>query len=197
MNDVFSLPVVDASRLDEERRSALRPGALVPDDTGALRQLPRFFYEVVSWQIARETELAPDFALWEFLEVDLHEAPAVRAFPRYVPCAVVLLATVLSLLRQHVNQPIRISANGGYRSPAHARSRPGSPHCWGTAVNVYRVGDEWLDTEPAIERLAAVATRVAPTLWARPFGHGAGCCDDHLHLDLGFATFVPRHAPGV
>lgn len=196
MNDV-SLPVVDAGRLDEERRAALRPGALVPDETGALRQLPRFFYEVVSWQVAQETELAPNFVLWEFLDVDVHEAPAVRAFPRYVPCAVVLVASVLSLLREQLNQPLRIGANGGYRSPAHARSRPGSTHCWATAVNVYRVGDEWLDAQPAIERVAAVATRLVPALWARPFGHGPGFCDDHLHLDLGFTTFVPRHAPGV
>jgi hypothetical protein len=135
MNDMLSLPVVDAGRLDEERRIALRPGELVADETGALRQLPRFFYEVPSWQVARETELAPNFALWEFLDVDLYEAPAARAFPRYVPCAVVLLAGALSLLRQQLNQPIRISTPdrapaprtaGGLRSTSTASATSGS-----------------------------------------------------------------------
>ena len=196
MSDASSLPVVDARRLDAERRAALRPAEPVVDETGAVRRLPCFFYEVASWQIARETDLAPNFALWELIEVDLHEADVLRMYPRYVPCAVLLLAAVLSFLRQQLNQPIRISANGGYRSPSHRRSRAPSTHSWGTAVNICRVGDEWLDTQPAIERLAAVATRAVPALWARPYGEGPGFNDDHLHLDLGFATFVPRHAPG-
>ena len=110
---------MDARRLDAERRAALRPAELVVDETGAVRRLPCFFYEVASWQIARETELAPNFALWEFIEVDLHEAAVLRMYPRYVPCAVLLLASVLSFLRQQFNQPMRISANGGYRSPSH------------------------------------------------------------------------------
>src|SRR5688572_20544077 len=160
MTDVTSLPVVDARRLDAERRAALRPGELVPDETGVLRRLPYFFYEVPSWQMARETELAPNFALWELIEVDLHEPAVLRGYPRYVPCAVLLLASVLSLLRQQLNQPMWITANGGYRSPSHARSRAASTHCWGTAVNICRVGDDWLDTQSAIERVAAVATRV-------------------------------------
>jgi hypothetical protein len=196
MTDASSLPVVDARRLDADRRAALRPGELVLDETAASRRLPCFFYEVASWQVARETELAPYFTLWEFMEVDLHEAPVLRGYPRYIPCAVLFLAAVLSLLRQHLNQPMWISANGGYRSPSHGRSRAGSTHCWGTAVNICRVGDEWLDTEAGIERVAAVATRVIPAFWARPFGEGLGFNDDHLHLDLGFATVIPRHAPG-
>ena len=196
MTDASSLPVVDARRLDPERRAALRPGELVIDDTAASRRLPCIFYEVASWQVARETELAPNFGLWEFMEVDLHEAAILRAYPRYIPCAVLLLAAVLSVLRQQFNQPMWISANGGYRSPSHAKSRAGSAHCWGTAVNLYRVGDEWLDTQAGIERVAAVATRVIPALWARPFGERVGLNDDHLHLDLGFATLIPRRTPG-
>jgi hypothetical protein len=196
MTDASSLPIVDARRLDAERRAALRPGELVLDDTGTSRRLPCFFYQVASWQVARETELAPNFGLWEFIEVDLFESVVLRAYPRYVPCSVLLLAAVLSLLRQHLNQPIWISANGGYRSPSHGRSRTASTHAWGTAANICRVGDEWLDTQAGIERIAAVATRVVPAFWARPFGEGLGYNDDHLHLDLGFATLVPRHAPG-
>jgi hypothetical protein len=190
------LPVVDARTLDPERRAALRPGAQVRDGSGRLRQLPVFFYEVSSWQVARESELAPNFAVWEFMEVDLHEEPVLRTYPRYVPCAVSLLASLLSVVRQQVNVPMRISANGGYRSPSHARSREGSTHSWGTAVNICRAGDEWLDTPSAIERLSAVATRAIPALWVRPYGEGAGCADDHVHLDLGFTTVVPRSAPG-
>lgn len=194
MAEASSLPIVDARTLAADRRAALRPGEVVEDDAGIARRLPWCFYEVASWQVARETELAPNFGLWEFIEVDLHEPMVLRAYPRYVPCGVLCLASVLSVLRQQLNQPIWISANGGYRSPSHGRSRPGSPHAWGTAVNIYRVGDEWLDTQAAIERVAATA-RAIPVLWARPFGDGVGFSDDHVHLDLGFTTFVPRQAP--
>jgi hypothetical protein len=196
MSHLPALRVVDARALDAGRRTALRPGDLVRDGSGQLRRLPLFFYEIPSWQAARETELAPNFGLWEFIEVDLHEASVLRAYPRYVPCAVTLLASVLSLVRQQVNEPMRISANGGYRSPSHGRSREGSTHCWGTAANICRVGEDWLDTQAAIERLAAAATRTIPALWARPYGGGAGFADDHVHLDFGFTTLVPRTAPG-
>lgn len=196
MSDAVALPIVDARRLDAERRAALRPGEVVCDETGQRRRLPSFFYEVASWELARTTELAPNFALWEFLDVDLHEPAILREYPRYVPCAVLLLASMLSALRQQLKQPIRISANGGYRSPSHGRSRAASTHCWGTAANIYRVGDEWLDTQAAIERVSSTAARTMPVLWARPFGHERGYSDDHVHLDLGFATVVPRHAPG-
>ena len=30
----------------------------------------------------------------------------------------------------------------------------------------------------------------------RPWGHGPGLSDDHLHLDLGYVTVVPREAAG-
>jgi hypothetical protein len=196
MSDSSSLPIVDARVLDPGRRAALRPGAMIRDDAGQLRRLPVFFYEIASWQVARETELAPNFGLWEFVEVDLHEAAVIRAYPRYVPCAVQLLASMLSVVRQQLAEPMRISANGGYRSPSHGRSREGSTHCWGTAVNICRVGEEWLDTQASIERVCAAATRAIPALWARPYGERAGFADDHAHLDLGFATHVPRTAPG-
>jgi hypothetical protein len=196
MNDTTSLRVVDARTLDYARRAALRPGELVRDDRGAMRRLPSLFYEVASWQAARETELAPNFGLWEFMDVDLHEPAILRTYPRYVPCAVLLLASMISAVRQQLRQPIWISANGGYRSPAHGRSRPGSTHCWGTAVNIYRVGDDRLDSQAAIERVASAAMRAVPAFWSRPYGVDRGFSDDHVHLDLGFATHVPRHATG-
>jgi hypothetical protein len=190
------LPIVDARGLDEERRTLLRPGELVRDECGRARRLPCFFFEVPSWQAARETELAPNFGLWEFIETDLHEPPILRAYPRYVPCAVLHLASLLSFVRAQLGQPVWIGANGGYRSPSHRRSRPASTHAWGTAVNIYRVGDEWLDNQAAIERVAAVATRAVRSFWARPYGSAAGCNDDHLHLDLGFTVVIPRDSPG-
>jgi hypothetical protein len=196
MNDASSLPIIDARELDAARRAALKPGQLVRDGHGRVRRLPSLFYEVASWQIARETELAPNFGVWEFIDVDLHEAAVVRGYPRYLPCTALLLASALSVLRQHLGRSLWISANGGYRSPSHAKTRGGSTHCWGTAANIYRVGDESLDTPGAIERVATATTRVAPALSARPSGEIAGGDDDHLHVDLGYSTFVPRDAPG-
>lgn len=196
MSDISLLQVVDARQLDADRRAALRPGELVRDGAGRLRRLPILFYEIPSWQMARETELAPNFGLWEFIEVDLHEAAVLRAYPRYVPCAVGLIASALSIVRHQFNEPMRIAANGGYRSPSHARTNEGSTHCWGAAVNICRLGDAWLDTQAAIERVAAAATGIIPALWARPFGEAAGCADDHVHLDFGFTVVVPSTAPG-
>jgi hypothetical protein len=189
------LPIVDGLDLDEEVRTLLRPGALVADEDGRLRRLPRFFYEVDSWATALALSLAPHFTLWEFLTVDVREAAPQRTFPRYVPCAIALLAGQLELFRAAVGTYVHIAANGGYRSPAHALSRNASPHCWGVAANIYRVGDEFLDTQERIERYARVARETMPGAWTRPFGHGPGFADDHLHVDLGYVTVVPRSAP--
>ena len=56
---------------------------------------------------------------------------------------------------------VHVSANGGYRSPSHALTRNASTHCWGTAVNIYRIGDTFLDDRASIERYAGVAREVA------------------------------------
>src|SRR5438045_4088611 len=114
------------------------PGALVRDAYGRMRRLPRFLYLVESWQVALHTMLAPHFGLWEFIDVDLHEPLPLRTYPRYVPCAVSMLAAHLQVFRAAVGQPVRIAANGGYRSPSHAKSVAGSTHAWGTAANIYR-----------------------------------------------------------
>jgi hypothetical protein len=193
---VLPLAVVDARALGPELRRVLRPGELLADREGRLRRLPSFFYEVPSWQTARETYLSPHFALWEFISVDVREAEAQRGFPRYVPCAVTLLAAHLEVFRERVKTYVRIAANGGYRTPAHVLSTHASAHCWGTAANVYRVGDEYVDDQEKVDRFGAIATRALPALWARPYGHGVGFADDHLHLDIGYVTLVPRDAPG-
>jgi hypothetical protein len=184
------LPVVDGLRLDQRHRALLRPGELMHTRSGAHR-LPRFFYVVESSAVAVDTQLTPHFGLWEFMEVDLHEAEPLRTYPRYVPCAVTALAAALEVLRVEIGAPIRIAANGGYRSPSHAGSRPGSPHCWATAANIYRIGSDDLDSEETIVRYADVVSRVLTGCWTRPYGHDAGCTDDHLHLDLGYLIAVP------
>jgi hypothetical protein len=189
--------VVDGLTLAPEYRAVLRPGELVSDRLKRPRRLPRFFYEIPSWDHALDTRLTEHFLLWEFINVDVRETELLRVgWPRYVPCAVSLLAAYLELFRLEVGTYVHIAANGGYRSPAHRLAGPASPHCWGTAVNLYRVGDDWLDDEKSINRYRAVAERILPGARALPWGHDIGETDDHLHLDLGYTVVVPSDAPG-
>lgn len=190
------LKIVDGLELPAAYREALRPDELVRDRGGQLRRLPRFFYEISAWRVARDTKLVPNFGLWEFMIVDIGEAKVLHGFPRYVPCGVSLIAAYLQLFRQEVGTYVHIAANGGYRSPGHAQTRAASPHSWGTAVNIYRVGDDSLDTSEAIGRYGEIATRLLPGIWVRPYGHTVGYADDHLHLDLGYVTVVPHASAG-
>lgn len=194
--EAAALPVVDALDLPDELRRVLRPGEPVADEAGRVVPLPRWFYEIDSWETARHTKLAPFFGLYELLSIDVREAPALRRFPRYVPLALAHLAAHLSALRQHLGTFVHVAANGGYRSPAHALaagpSGVVSPHCWGTAANLYRVGDDRLDTEETVGRYTAVVREVLPGAWCRPWGRGPGSTIDHLHLDLGRYVLEPR-----
>jgi hypothetical protein len=195
MAERFPLPVVDALELPAEHRRALRPGELMRDRHGRWRRLPRFFYEIPSWEVALETDLSPHFQVWEFLNVDVYEDELLRtSWPRYIPCAVTLLAAHLELFRQEAGTYVHIAANGGYRSPSHRLSTHASPHCWATAANIYKIGDEMMDTQSAIVKYNRLARRVMPALYVRPYGHGAGEADDHVHLDLGYTTAVPNDA---
>jgi len=191
----FPLTIVDGIRLEKSIRDALLPGRILHDSSGRARRLPRYFYEIPSWDQAMSLQLSPNFALWEFIQTDVREAAALRTFPRYIPCAITLLAASLERFREAVGSFVHIAANGGYRSPQHALSMNATPHCWGTAVNIYRVGDVYLDDRESIERYAAVARQALPGVWTRPFGTGRGQTDDHLHLDLGFVLSMPRGAP--
>src|SRR2546423_10199249 len=96
----FPLRVVDGLTLPPEYRKALRPGEDWKDSNAFPRQLPRYFYEIPSWDSAMKVELATHFLLWEFIQVDVREAPALRTFPRYVPCAITLLAVCLERFRE-------------------------------------------------------------------------------------------------
>ncbi|MGH7458193.1 MAG: hypothetical protein ACREKN_03800 [Longimicrobiaceae bacterium] len=187
MVDGFPLRVVDGETLDGELRGLLRPEGTVQQGEGRTHPLPRFFIEVPSWQAAKDIRLTPNFALYEFMDVDVREAERARAFPRYVPYAVVHLAAHLEILRRQADTYVHVSANGGYRTPAHALSGPGSPHSWGTAADVYRVGDDWLDNRDTAEKYARLAREVSPALSARPYRK----LDDHLHLDIGYLAANP------
>lgn len=185
------LPVVTGEELPPEVREVLRPGKTLNDRSGAAHVLPSCFLRVDSWSQARETLLTPHFTLSELIGVDVREVLLLRSFPRYVPCAVVLLAAGLELFRLEVGTYVHVAANGGYRSPGHGLSRHASRHCWGTAANIYRIGDTYLDTREEIEKYAAIARRVIPGVWVRPYGPEEGEADDHLHVDLGYTVFDP------
>ena len=188
------LPIVDAMSLSEMHRALLQPGALVVGRDGESHRLPRYFYQVDSWALALATPVTSHFGLWEFMDVDLREPLPLRTFPRYIPCAVTLIAAALEAVRLDLGMPMRVAANGGYRSPSHAKSDVGSLHCWGAAANIYSIGPDLLDTQERIERVMGVVRRVLPFAWLRPYGAELGMADDHVHVDIGYATLVPRGA---
>lgn len=191
----FPLRIVDGLRLDKALRDALLPDRVVYDDDGNARRLPRYFYEIPSWDQAMSIQLSPYFALWEFIQTDIREAGVLRGFPRYVPCTVTMLALCLGRFREACGTFVHIAANGGYRSPRHALSANATPHSWGTAVNIYRIGDQFLDEREPIERFAALARQTLPGAWTRPFGVGRGETDDHLHIDFGYVLSMPHGMP--
>src|SRR6266545_1483446 len=169
MEREFGLKVVDAFDLDAEVRSLLRPHEMAEDKQGRQHRLPRYFYEVPSHEAAREIRVTSQFGLNEFLLVDLKEAQRLRNYPRYVPCAVRLLAFYLQRLREAVGTPLHIAVNG-----------------------VYRVGSVVLRDQNAIETYNRVAEELSDDWWVMPYGHEIGKADDHMHLDLGYVTVVPR-----
>src|SRR6266516_7037513 len=187
------LRVINGVNLPEEYRVLLRPGEAETDSHGNIHHLPRFFYEITSWQEAHEIRLARHFRLSELMLVDCREARLLLGqFPHYVPCAIALLATSLEDFRREVDAPVFISANGGYRSPAHHIGGAKSIHAWGTAAKIYRIGDPFLSDAKSIQKYGAIAASLSPAVFVRPFGPQRGQTDDHLHIDLGFASLTPR-----
>lgn len=187
------LQIIDGMTLSEDLRALLRPGEMLPDKSGRLHRLPRFFYRVESWEHAKATKLTAHFTLSELMSVDCREADVLfRNFPHYVPCAVSVLARYLEEFRTRVDAPVSVSVNGGYRSPSHALSPHASPHLWGAAADIFRIGDHYIDSQKILERYARIAETIGQEVCVMPFGHGPEETDDHLHLDLGFLTAVPR-----
>jgi len=161
------LHAVDGFDLPHEYRVLLRPYEAETDFQGNVHRLPRFFYEIRSWQEAHDIRLAPHFTI-------------------------VLLARFLEDFRREVDASVFISANGGYRSPAHQTGGAKSIHAWGTAANIYRIGDTWLSDAKSIQKFGSIAASLSPAVFVRPFGPQRGQTDDHLHIDLGFVSLTPR-----
>src|SRR5437762_13395332 len=187
------LRAIDGLNLPEDYRALLRPGEAETDFRGNVHHLPRFFYEIGSWQDAHEIRLAPHFTLAELMLVDCREARLLLSqFPHYVPCGIVLLARFLEDFRREADAPVFISANGGYRSPAHQIGGAKSIHAWGTAANIYRIGDTLLNDAKSIQKFGSIAASLGPAVFVRPFGPEREQTDDHLHIDLGFVSLTPR-----
>ena len=188
------LPIVDGLTLSPDLRAILRPNEPMKDYEGVVHILPRFFYYVADWNQAKLTKLTPYFTLAELIAVDLREASAlVGDVPHYIPCGISVLARYLDELRQRVGAPVSVAVNGGYRSPGHAFSTAASPHLWGTAANIYRVGDTLLDHQKVIEKYAAIAQELGQEVFTKPFGASPGQTDDHVHMDIGYLRWAPRH----
>lgn len=188
-----TLKVVDAFDLDDELRALLRPGDMVRDEQGRRHRLPRYFYEIASHDDAQSLRFTPHFGMNEFVFVDLKEHPRLQGFPRYIPCAVRVLAFYLEQFRAAAGASVHIAVNGGYRSPSHKMSLNATPHMWGTAADIYRIGTSILKTQEQIERFNNLAEELSDDVHVLPYGHVTGKnADDHVHLDLGYITVVPR-----
>jgi hypothetical protein len=187
------LKVVDAFDLDDELRSLLRPGEMVRDAQGRRHRLPRYFYEIESHDAAVKIRLTPHFGLNEFIFVDLREAPRLQQFPRFIPCAVRVLAFYLEQFRTAVNASVHVAVNGGYRSPAHKMAINATAHMWGTAADIYRIGPNIMKTQELIERFNQIAEDLSEDISVLPYGHETGAnADDHVHIDLGYIALIPR-----
>lgn len=194
MANQTELRIVDGQDLPLEYRALLRPHELVTDVEGNQHRLPRFFYEIESWRQAKDTMLTPHFALAEVMLVDCREARLlVRHDLHYVPLAVGVLARYLEDFREKAGEErVFISANGGYRSPAHRLTENLGVHNWGTAADIYRVGDTFLDNREAIDKYGEIFASLGAEVYVAPYGTGLGKTDDHLHVDIGYINIAPR-----
>jgi hypothetical protein len=193
MSEPQHIKVVDAFDLDDELRSLLKPGEMVRDEQGRRKRLPRYFYEIGTHDEAVKIRLTHHFGLNEFIQVDLKEAPRLQQFPRYVPCAVRMLAFFLEQFRAAAGSPVHIAVNGGYRSPAHKMAAVANAHTWGTAADIFRIGSTIIKTKELIDKYNDLAEELSDDVTVMPYGHETGTTvDDHVHLDLGYLTVIPR-----
>lgn len=187
-----SIKVVDAFDLDDELRSLLKPCEMVRDAEGRRHRLPRYFYEIPDHEAAVSIRLTHHFGLNEFTLVDLKEAARLQQFPRYVPCAVRVLAFYLEQFRREAGASVHIPVNGGYRSPSHKLSLTATPHMWATAADIYRIGTTILKGKETIEKYNDIAEELSDDVHVLPYGHVIGAnADDHIHFDLGYITVIP------
>lgn len=193
VSEAQGLKVVDAFDLDDELRAILKPGEMIRDVQGRRHRLPRYFYEIPSHEAALGPRLTAHFGINEFILSDLKEAQRLQQYPRYVPCAIRILAFYLEQYRAACGASVHIAVNGGYRSPSHKLALNATPHMWGTAADVYRIGSTILKSKEAIEKYNDIAEDVSEEVNVLPYGHATGKnADDHVHVDLGYITLIPR-----
>ncbi len=189
------LTIVDGLELPTEYRAILRPDEPVNDVSGVTYRLPRFFYRVESLDVERNTKLAEHFYIFEFLKTDFREVELLSQYPKYLPITVCYTAAILELFRHSIGKVINVASNGGYRSPFHKSNTYMSTHCWGTAVNIYKIGNDILDNKEMIKKYADIFKKTVPGAWVRPYGTELGTCYDQLHIDLGYTTVNPTIIP--
>ncbi|MEN8194361.1 MAG: hypothetical protein ABFS12_16185 [Bacteroidota bacterium] len=194
MYDTQNIPleIIDGLKLDIKYREILQPNESVTGSDGIEYTLPRFFYKIDSYETARQIKLSPHFYMSEFLRTDFKEEELLREYPKYIPISVTLIASALELFRKKVGTVVLIATNGGYRSPKHSLNNGISPHCWGTAANIYKIGSKHLDNQSTIEKYSEMMKDVLPGVWIRPYGTKPGTSFDQLHIDLGFTTVFPK-----
>ena len=75
-SSTFPLRLIDGRQLERRYRDVLMPGGILCDLSGRARELPRYFYEVSSWEEARDTYLSRHFTVSEFIHTDVREEDA-------------------------------------------------------------------------------------------------------------------------
>jgi hypothetical protein len=65
-------------------------------------------------------------------------------------------------------------------------------HSWGTAADIYRIGDTYLDDQESIEKYGELFSSLGAEVYVAPYGHAQGQADDHLHVDIGYVSIAPR-----
>ena len=104
-----------------------------------------------------------------------------------------MLAFYLERFRAVAGASLHIAVNGGYRSPSHKLAHGATPHMWGTAADVYRIGSTILKSRETIERYNALAEDLGEEVRVLPWGPVLGTnADDHVHFDLGYVVHIPR-----
>ena len=62
---------------------------------------------------------------------------------------------------------------------------------WWLEIGPVDLGAPVITIQRRDQLIAAIARRVIPGVWVRPYGQEDGQADDHLHIDLGYTVFDP------
>ncbi len=170
-------------------RSLLRPGEMVRDAAGtAASPSALLLRSSLATRRRRRSSLTPHFASTSSSSSTSRRRSRLQDYPRYVPCAVRILAFYLERFREAFGASLHIAVNGGYRSPAHKLYAPaslahvGNRRPTSTAIGTSILNDQESDRAATGKR----PRRSADELNVLPYGHDVGKADDHLHFDLGY-----------